>query len=388
MKIKYSLIQKMKQLLNQKTKNIFKMKNLKTQGFVLIDVDVAALNNAGKSTSTNLENGVATKKITKNGRKYVYVSGQAWRYWWRNTLQKNFDWNLSPITRDKKIAFTSANPIQYPDDDIFGYMKAAKGEVVDDKGEVVKDKKGNPKLENVTVTRVSPLKNSALVAVTATTTAENWSSMSRQEGDAVPYTKEEYSTIMKGMFALDLEQVGTFATYNKTGFKNLTEKLKQVALDGGAVTIDDQFVTKANGEPHQLVRMKKENRSKRAVEAIGALKYISGGAMQTNNMADVTPKFIILSTMKTGNHPFSHVAINEGAYNQNFILNLDGLKEVINDYKDQFEGKIFIGARNGFLDKEDTIALEALASEFKNVEFSSVNDAIDNYCEQLQTQIS
>ena len=363
------------------------MKNLKTQGFLLIDVDVAALNNAGKSTSTNLENGVATKKITKNGRKYVYVSGQAWRYWWRNTLQKNFGWMLSPITRDKKIAFTSANPIQYPDDDIFGYMKAAKGEVVDEKGEIVKDKKGNPKLENVTVTRVSPLKNSALVAVTATTTVENWSSMSRQEGDAVPYTKEEYSTIMKGMFALDLEQVGTFATYNKTGFKNLTEKLRQVALDGGAVNIDDQFVTKANGEPHQLIRMKKEDRSKRAVEAIGALKYISGGAMQTNNMADVTPKFIILSTMKTGNHPFSHVAVNEGAYNQNFVLNLDGLKEVINDYKDQFEGKIFVGARSGFLDKEDTATLEALANDFNNVEFSSVNDAIDNYCTQLQTQI-
>lgn len=364
------------------------MKNLKTQGFVLIDVDVAALNNAGKSTSTNLENGVATKKITKNGRKYVYVSGQAWRYWWRDTLQKTFEWNLSPITRDKKIAFTAANPIQYPDDDIFGYMKAAKGEVVNDKGEVVKDKKGNPKLENVTVTRVSPLKNSALVAVAATTTEENWSSMSRQDGDAVPYTKEEYSTIMKGMFALDLEQVGTFATYNKTGFKNLTEGLKKEALNGGATTINDPFVKDAKGEPQQLVRMSKDIRKGRMIDTIDALKYISGGAMQTNNMADVTPKFIILSTMSTGNHPFSHVAINEGAYNQNFVMNIEGLKEVINDYKDQFEGKIFIGTRSGFLDKEDTASLKALAEDLDHVEFSSVNDAIDNYCEQLQTQIS
>jgi CRISPR-associated protein Cst2 len=308
------------------------MKNLKTQGFVLIDVDVAALNNAGKSTTTNLDNGVATKKITKNGRKYVYVSGQAWRYWWRDTLQRTFEWNLSPITRDKKIAFTAANPIQYPDDDVFGYMKAAKGEVTDGDGEVVKDKKGNPKLENVTVTRVSPLKNSALVAVTATTTEENWSSMSRQDGDAVPYTKEEYSTIMKGMFALDLEQVGTFATYNKTGFKNLTETLKQEAIEGGATIVNDNFVKKANGEPQELVRMTEDTRKKRAIDAINALKYISGGAMQTNNMADVTPKFIILSTMTTGNHPFSHVAINEGAYNQNFVLNTNGLEEVIKDY--------------------------------------------------------
>lgn len=364
------------------------MKNLKTQGFVLIDVDVAALNNAGKSITTNLDNGIATKKIIKNGRKYVYVSGQAWRYWWRDTLQKTFDWNLSPITRDKKIAFTAANPIQYPDDDIFGYMKAAKGEVLNDKGEVLKDKKGNPKLENVTVTRVSPLKNSALVAVAATTTEENWSSMSRQDGDAVPYTKEEYSTIMKGMFALDLEQVGTFATYNKTGFKNLTEGLKKEAIDEGATTINDPFVKNSKGEPQQLVRMPKDLRKERMIDTIYALKFITGGAMQTNNMVDVTPKFIILSTMTTGNHPFSHVAINEGAYNQNFVLNLDGLKEVMNDYKDQFQGKIFIGARNGFLDKEDIAALEVLAKNFDNVEFSSVNDAVDNYCVQLQTQIS
>jgi len=364
------------------------MKNLKTQGFVLIDVDVAALNNAGKSTTTNLDNGVATKKIIKNGRKYVYVSGQAWRYWWRNTLQRTFDWNLSPITRDKKIAFTAANPIQYPDDDIFGYMKAAKGEVINEKGEVVKDKKGNPKLENVTVTRISPLKNSALVAVTATTTVENWSSMSRQDGDAVPYTKEEYSTIMKGMFALDLEQVGTFATYNKTGFKNLTEALKKEALDGGAKTISDDFVKKANGESQELVRMTKDIRKERIIDTIYALKYISGGAMQTNNMADVTPKFIILSTMTTGNHPFSHVAINDGTYNQNFVLNIEGLKEVIKDYKEQFEGKIFIGTRSGFLDKEDMAALENLASVHDQVEVSSINTAVDNYCAQLQNQIS
>lgn len=364
------------------------MKNLKTQGFVLIDVDVAALNNAGKSTTTNLENGVATKKITKNGRKYVYVSGQAWRYWWRDTLQKNFNWNLSPITRDKKIAFTAANPIQYPDDDIFGYMKAAKGEVINEKGEVVKDKKGNPKMENVTVTRISPLKNSALVAVTATQTEEHWSSMSRQDGDAVPYTKEEYSTIMKGMFSLDLEQVGTFATYNKTGFKNLTASLKQEAIKQGASTINDEFVKTTNGEPQQLVRIQRDIRKERAMDTLFALKYITGGAMQTNNLADVTPKFIILSTMKTGNHPFSHVAVNQGAYNQNFVLNIDGLEEVINDYEHQFEGKIFIGIRSGFLDKEDIEALEKLSTNFENVMLSSINTAIDNYCTQLQNQIS
>ena len=51
------------------------MKNIKTQGLILLDVDVVALNNAGKTTSSNNENAVATKTIRKNGRSYVYASG-------------------------------------------------------------------------------------------------------------------------------------------------------------------------------------------------------------------------------------------------------------------------------------------------------------------------
>jgi len=100
--------------------------NLKTQGFVLLDVDVVALNNAGKSTTSNFDNAVATKTIFKNGKSYVYVSGQAWRYWWREALQKNLGWKLSPVIRDSKIAYTNANPIEFPDDDVFGYMHQRK----------------------------------------------------------------------------------------------------------------------------------------------------------------------------------------------------------------------------------------------------------------------
>ena len=167
------------------------MKNIKTQGFLLIDVDVVALNNAGKNTQSNNDNAIATKSIRKNGRSYVYVSGQAWRYWWREALQKNQGWELSPITRDGKIAFTNADPLKFADDDVFGYMRAAKDAELDENGEPVKDKQGNVKMTNVTVTRVSPLKNSAIISAASVRPEENWSSMSRQQGDAVPYEKQE-----------------------------------------------------------------------------------------------------------------------------------------------------------------------------------------------------
>jgi len=364
--------------------------NLKTQGFILLDVDVVALNNAGKSTSSNFDNAVATKKVYKNGRTYTYVSGQAWRYWWREALQKNFGWQISPITRESKIAFTAADPIKYADDDIFGYMKAAKDVVVDDQGKPVLDKKGKEQKQNVTVTRVSALKNSVIVSVSATRTVENWSSMARQEGDSVPYTKEEYSAIMKGMFSLDISQVGTFASYNKTGFKNLTEKLREEAIKGGATEIDDSFVKDSKGNAQKLIQLPKEIRVKRATDTIQALKVISGGAMQTNNMTDVTPKFIILSSMTTGNHPFSHVASCDGINNDKAYLNIEALKEVLKDYKNQFQGTVFIGIRSGFMDeyRDDLKSLESLGDGYPLVKISPVNEAIDNYSKALSEQIS
>lgn len=360
--------------------------NIKTQGFILLDVDVVALNNAGKNTNSNFDNAVATKKIYKNGRSFTYVSGQAWRYWWRESLKLNHGWSLSPITRENKIAFTDADPIKYPDDDVFGYMKAAKDVIRDEAGNPVLDNKGKEKKEDVTVTRVSPLKNSAIVSVAGVGTVENWSSMARQEGDSVPYSKEEYSAIMKGMFSLDLFQIGTFASYNKTGFKNLTEKLKEQAISNGASQIDDPFVKSKTREPQRLVQLDKETRTKRVLDTLAALKTISGGAMQTNNMTDVTPKFIVLATMTSGNHPFSHIATNEGQKSEKAILNIPGLREVLNDYKTLFKGRIFIGKRSGFMDEYNE-ELKSLEKEFENVKVLSINQAIDQYCEQVKNQM-
>jgi len=356
------------------------MKNLKTQGFVLLDVDVVALNNAGKSTTSNFDNAVATKQIFKNGKRFVYVSGQAWRYWWREALQKNLGWNLSPVIRENKIAYTNANPIEYADDDVFGYMRAASEEVTDDKG-----KKKNV---NITVTRVSPLKNSAIVSVVPTTPVENWSSMSRQEGDAVPYAKQEYSAIMKGMFSLDLNMVGTFSNYNRTGYVNLSDKLKKEALEQGSVEIEDSFIKNEKGNPAKLVQLDKNIRIKRVIDTLQALKYISGGAMQTCNMGDVTPKFIILATTNTGNHPFSTAVKNIGDKDEMATLNIEGPREIINDYKDTFVEKIFIGKRSGFFD-DNNGDLRKLCEDYKDlVVFCPVNEAIEKYCEQVKNQIA
>jgi CRISPR-associated protein Cst2 len=90
--------------------------------------------------------------------------------------------------------------------------------------------------------------------------------------------------------------------------------------------------------------------------------------------------------MTSGNHPFSHIVKSENKEKSNAVLNLEGIKEILKDYKDQFQGLIFIGKRSGFMDEHDD-DLKGLKNEFPNVEVSSINEAIDKYCEQIKTQI-
>ena len=344
-----------------------------TQGFLLIDVDVAALNNAGNDPTTNLDNAVATKKIKKNRRDYPYVSGQAWRYWWRETLKSDFNWEMSPIIREKKIAFTEANPFKYPDDDMFGYMRAAKVVVTD-------EQTGREKSENITLTRVSPLKNSALIAVAYSPIVQLWSSMTRQEGDAVPYGKDEYCAIMKGMFSIDLNMAGTFSMQGRTGFLNINKKMKNEALENGAYEIEDRLAKDSHGNPLKLVRINQDLRLKRIGDAIRALKTLSGGAKLTTNLADVTPKLIVLATFKSGNHPFSHLAKEEL---DKAVFSIDAFKQVFKDYNEQLEGNIYIGKRAGFMDELNQ-NLEQLSTENEQIFYGSINEAIDKYVETIK----
>lgn len=308
------------------------------QGFLLIDVDGAALNNTGVVSRSGVENTVETKKIYKEGGCYPYASGEAWGNWWRTSLGKNTGWKLSPVTYDQgnKIAFTAADPFKYEDDDIFGYMKAIPGE-------------GNEPL-----TRISPLKTSIIGSVCNVRVAKNFCVMARQNDVPAPYGKEEYSAVMKGMFSLDIEQVGTFSKYYRAGYKNITEAMFE-QHEQECTVIEDKFTLAKDGGKEKLIRIDDETRLKRITDTIKALKYISGGAMQTNNMVDVTPKFIVLAKTKYGNHPFSHIVFADPIRKEQSIFDVAKFVNTINDNAELFDGDIYIGRRDGFWEEYDEL---------------------------------
>ena len=368
-----------KQIQNDEVKNYF------VHSSILIDVDGASLNNWG-SDATNtqgMDNTSAVKKVFKNGRMYAVVAGQAWRYWWREALGLN-GWSLSPITRDKKVAFTEANPLEYVDDDIFGYMRASKDEVKDENGSVVliggKGKnRDKPKMVDVTVTRVSPLKNSILTSVTSIDkkTLNEFSSMARQDGDAVPYEKQSYSTVLKGMFSLDLDQVGTFTKVNRSGFKNVTDITYDKVLETGS-EVDDLI------NPNiKRARLENSIRRKRAKDTILALKTIAGGAKRTTNYASVKPDFIVLAVLKGGNNIFDNIAVEEDG---RATLSIEALKEAISDNKEYFRSDVYIGKASGFM---DDVSLSLLSDKIEGIKIhkDSINKTIDDFTKILDTVI-
>jgi len=344
-------------------------------GMILVDAPHSALNMLGIDESLPERTVTRVKKLRKGGLFYPYVSPQAWRYWWRKTLSERFNWNLSPMFREEKQVFTAANPIEYPDDDVFGYMRAFK--------------KGNV---NITVTRISPLKNTPLVSLlpdrSSVTQDEGYAS--RHEGDPVPYSQEFYSTVLKGAFSLDLDAVGRYTITDKAGFKNLLrvdeipKNLSEVESKYEAIMLKaEEIGTKI--KERELI-MPKEVRKKRASETIKALRYIFGGAKQTQYLTDVTPKFTILAMLEGGINPF----ISEIVYENRGEIKFDSeaLISRILEFKDLLNPKkLFIGKDKGFMRKwEDELkkVKNSLNEKGIDVVITTVGDAIEKFAKGIE----
>lgn len=335
------------------------------QGFILIDAEAAALNNAGKDETVTMDNSVAVKKIRTKKGTFPYVSGQAWRNWWRMTLQGKMNWKLSPVIREEKIAYTESDPVSYPDDDMFGYMRAVKKE---------------------TLTRISPLKCSFLISVTPEKIVNDFGVMARHEGDPVPYEHQIYSSVLKGIFSIDIEQAGTFYNVNKTGYKNLNDDIVKKCLEAGGQEKNDINFLDKQGNYFKKYVLPKNIRLQRIKDSLKVLGYISGGAKQTSHLTDVTPKLIVLTVLESGNHIFSHLAKDNNGI---AVFNIESLKQVIKDYKNDIKGKIYIGRAQGFMDEIELEINKLKDEKIENIEiiYDSPKKIIDTFADSIDTFI-
>ncbi|MBM7865384.1 type I-B CRISPR-associated protein Cas7/Cst2/DevR [Heliobacterium gestii] len=316
-------------------------------GVFLIDCPASALNNAGKTEAINADNAIAVKSIQTREGAYPYVSAQAFRYWWRESLRDVQGWSASPIFREGKIAYTDANPLLYAEDDLFGYMRAqsTKEDAKKKREETGLLDKATPVAEKVTLTRQSPLKVSTLVSVAPVREiTKDFGVMARQEGAPVPFEHEFYRAALQGLFSVDLGMMGRFYHIQRTGYKHLDGVRVEMAREMGLEEYDD-------GKAYQLSL---EDRHQRLQMLMQGFAKISGGAKQSIHYTDVSPRLVILAVAKGGNHLFgTTVGTFPDGYKRGLPqIKLEALKETARVMRDEIVSGIYVGLTQGYLDEQ------------------------------------
>jgi CRISPR-associated protein Cst2 len=319
------------------------MSNFKNiSGALLIDATAAFLNGAGLSSGTEDKNRVIPKtykeKVKERLEDVPYVSAQSWRRWLRDTCNEENGWQPSELRAigegsekgsTNKIA-TETNPIEFQEDDLFGYMKAGK------KGEE-------------SIQRTSPFKTSILKGIkNMRTTNVDEAFVHLKEGTPLPYSTKFYSTHLEGFFNLEYSRLGTF---DNTGSRvelssDLIEKHKGNLESSTIPNTKFNRYTINNVESH---------RKSAAKGLLKGLSFLRGGAKQAAFGSDVAPKVLIFAGLETANPIFNNLFIGTGSQPQ---LNIELIKQLKSDYADKLGTDIYIGIRKGYLENEAQIIEE------------------------------
>jgi len=307
-------------------------------GALLIDATASFLNGAGIATSGEDKNRVIPKTFKErvNGRfeEVPYVSAQSWRRWLRNTTNEENSWSPSVLKAvgegsekgtTNKIS-TELNPVDFPEDDLFGYMKAgAKNEE--------------------SIQRTSPFKTSILKGIKnmrATSTDEAFVHL--KEGTPLPYSTKFYSTHLEGFFNLEYARLGV---YDNLGSR---QELSLALVE----QYQDKFNETSLGGKFKRYELKdaESNRKRNAAGLLKGLAFLRGGAKQAAFGSDVAPKVLILAGLESANPIFNNLFVGSG---EKPYLNIELLQQLATDYKDKLATPIYIGIRKGYLQNEEEV---------------------------------
>lgn len=333
-------------------------------GALAIDATAAFLNGAGLGAGED-RNRVIPKTFREavegHNEEVPYVSAQAWRRWLRNTANEENAWPPSELQaigvnkkgNTSKIA-TQLNPIAFPEDDLFGYMRSGgnekKGDAEDEEEEEMETEqlaKGK-KAKAESVQRTSPFKCSILKGIRgkrAFTTDEAFVHL--KDGSPLPYSTKFYSAHLEAFFNLEYYRLGRF--------DNLGSRMELATeiLNAQKEQLDESSIagTKANFRRYAL----KDADAKRRERAAGLLKgiaFLRGGAKQAAFGADVSPKVLVLAGMECANPVFNNLFDGKA---ETPSLRIEALKQIINDYKEKLATPVYIGIREGYLANETDV---------------------------------
>ncbi|MBN7818082.1 type I-B CRISPR-associated protein Cas7/Cst2/DevR [Algoriphagus pacificus] len=290
----------------------------------LSKVSFASLNGADKE----VDNINPIKKVTlANEEQLPYVSSQAIRRALRDQLS-SLGWTISNIqeaSAKKGAPKTMMNPVEFIDDDLFGYMDASPG------------KDGEKGKSNI---RISPIRVESLLGMSAYKGDLDYATNFMGKGhktssgeDIQPniFETEIHSGFYKGTILVELDRVGAGQGFEEDG------------------------------------ELKGEEKAKRVLGLLDAFQNLWSSGRQSRFLADISPKFIAAAYMKAKNPIFlESVQVEEGNK-----VNIKQLNQVAKDYGRFVEDYTLAGQSAIFSNGEEMSSLSE--------GFSKIRDWVSNH---------
>lgn len=377
-------------------------------GTFLIQAEGAFLNGAG--TEPYGQGDITIPKTFKTLREaggqasIPYVSSQAWKRWLRDTFQEEnpTEPKLQILTTDvnkqnntNKVG-AEVDPVNFAEADIFGFMKAEKGQgkavktkdVIEDDDdsneEAVEDtSKGKEKVRPSI--RTSPFQSSILVSLRKTGWEgidNGWVHPKRlsEEVEAknpdanptpLPYNTKFYNTQLQGIFGLSYSRLGVFRCEGDR--MEIDQSLAKKYLDEKKIEQHPDFPGR------KIYRMIDNPRKDRATKILNSLAIMRGGAKQAQFGTPVHPQVLILAGITSGNLIFNNIFKDSPKGPK---IKIETLEEVLKDYTPRLVSNIYIGIRTGYLEDENEKALRAWAQGKKygkrTIDENNASKEIDN----------
>jgi len=291
-------------------------------GRMFVDVGyIMKVNINNLNSSENPGNLVLLKKLQNmNGEYFAYVSGQAFRYYMKQTLMQ-MGVELTKLDNKGEFIIESNAPKSekerykyilqnHMDLDLFGFMEAKKGS------------------EKMALRRWSPVKVSPLISVFP------W----KGETDLLTQKKEGRGELVK-------VEVNAFNFMRGTTIINVDEV--------------GSYVDDLNWEIEDVIGP--EERKERIGKLLDAIKNLNGGGKIARLLDDLTPKFIIIAKQSAATPIF----LNSLSVNEENELNVGLIRETLSNYDDIIKDYV-IGLRGGIFANEQEIR-EAFGEKVKSV---------------------
>lgn len=261
------------------------------------------------NSSENSGNLVIAKKVRDSkGDAYIYVSGQAMRYYIKETLNE-LGANITPVDKKGEYVIKSEKKEykerykdilkKYIDLDLFGFMEAPEGS------------------KSAALRRWSPVKVSPMISIYPWKGESDLLTRKKEGVEGGDLVKVEINTFnfMRGTIMIDVDAIGSY--------------------------VDETTLMQ-----ERIIEDSEKN--KRLNLLIESLKCLDGGAKRSRLLDDLTPKFVIISKQKTG----APVFLNSLNVDKEGAINVDLIKEAIDEYKlDNY----VVGIRSGIFSNEEEI---------------------------------